>query len=255
MGRKEKPGKSTVMQVDAEETDDITHPVVVVLPGEAVQLPSNVSTVVRLGPGLRQDADGAAVTKAGVLRQTAQGDKVWVEGNQRRYVPQLNESVLGVISAKLGENYRVDIGGPHPAMLGVLAFEGATKRNRPNLEIGSLVFARVSLANKDMEPELDCINPTNGKADGFGEVKGGFMFKCSLGLSRSLLDPSNPFLQHLGNICPFETAVGMNGRVWLRSDKAKQTILIMQALLESETIPYNKARAHIKKFKAELGEK
>ena len=86
------------------------------------------------------------------------------------------------------ESYRVDIGGPHPAALPVLAFEGATKRNKPNLEVGALVYARVSLANKDMEPEIECINPSSGKADGFGELNDGFMIKCSLGMCRRFVN-------------------------------------------------------------------
>jgi exosome complex component RRP40 len=40
------------------------------------------------------------------------------------------------------------------------------------------------MANKDMEPELECVNPTNGKSDGFGELKNGYMFECSSSLSR-----------------------------------------------------------------------
>jgi len=33
------------------------------------------------------------------------------------------------------ENYGVDIGAPFRALLPVLAFEGATKRNRPQLQV------------------------------------------------------------------------------------------------------------------------
>ncbi|ORY48124.1 hypothetical protein BCR33DRAFT_753297 [Rhizoclosmatium globosum] len=223
----------------------------VVLPGDIVPIPESEQTV-RVGPGLRQDVANIVVAKAGILKQSVTGDRVWVEGNQRRYVPQLNESVIGIVTAKHVEGFRVDIGGAHPATLGALAFEGATKRNKPNLEIGALVFARVCLANKDMDPELDCVNPSNGKADGFGEVKGGFMFKCSLGLCRSLLDPKNPFLQHLGAICPFEMAVGMNGRVWVDAGTPKQIIVLVKALLGSEAVPYSKARTYVKEFKSDL---
>jgi exosome complex component RRP40 len=49
------------------------------------------------------------------------------------------------------------------------------------------VYARVSLANKDMEPELDCVNPSTGKSDGYGELKEGFVIKSSLGLARRYL--------------------------------------------------------------------
>ncbi|KAI9352846.1 hypothetical protein BDR26DRAFT_832350 [Obelidium mucronatum] len=246
------------------DIDNAPQETIVVLPGDIVPVPDTDQTI-RVGPGLRQEFGNILVSKAGILKRGAGGDRVWVEGNQRRYVPFLNESVIGIVTAKHMEGYRVDIGGPHPATLGALSFEGATKRNKPNLEVGALVFARVSLANKDMDPELDCINPSTGKADGFGEVKGGFMFKCSLGaipkllkkalLKKSLLDPNNPFLQHLGAICPFETAVGMNGRVWIDAETPKQIILLSKALLGSETVPYSKARSYVKEFKAELNER
>ena len=47
----------------------------------------------------------------------------------------MEESVIGAILEKHGENYVVDIGGPFSAALPVLAFEGATRRNRPNLQV------------------------------------------------------------------------------------------------------------------------
>ena len=41
-----------------------------------------------------------------------------------------------MVIARSGENWRVDIGAAHMANLDGLAFEGATKRNRPNLKVG-----------------------------------------------------------------------------------------------------------------------
>jgi exosome complex component RRP40 len=92
--------------------------------------------------------------------------------------------VLGVVVGRTAEFYKVDIGAPHPASLSFLAFEGATKRHRPNLAIGALIYARVMLAVPDLEPEIECVNPTSGKADGFGPLTGGFVITCSLGMSR-----------------------------------------------------------------------
>ena len=43
--------------------------------------------------------------------------------------------MIGIIVEKHGENYVVDIGAPFSASLPVLAFEGATRRNRPNLQV------------------------------------------------------------------------------------------------------------------------
>ena len=53
-----------------------------------------------------------------------------------KYIPAAQESVIGVITQKIGEGYRVDIGSAHFASLDSLAFEGATKRNKPNLKVG-----------------------------------------------------------------------------------------------------------------------
>lgn len=96
--------------------------------------------------------------------------------------------MIGTIEAKLGEYFRVDIGAAHSAVLPYLCFEGASRRNRPNLALHSLVYCRVAMANPDMEAELECVNPKTGKADGFGELVGGYVFKCSLGLCRRYLD-------------------------------------------------------------------
>ena len=48
---------------------------------------------------------------------------------------------------------------------------------------GRLIYARVAVANKDIEPEVVCMSLKN-KADGFGELKGGMMFTVSLGYAR-----------------------------------------------------------------------
>ena len=63
------------------------------------------------------------------------------------------------------------------------AFENATKRNKPNVDIGDLIYGRVLTGNKDMEPELVCIDGS-GKANGLGVLKEGFMFKINLELGR-----------------------------------------------------------------------
>ena len=61
-----------------------------------------------------------------------------------KYIPAPQESVIGVVTARSGENWRVDIGSAHAASLDGLAFEGATKRNRPNLKV-SLCAAGATL--------------------------------------------------------------------------------------------------------------
>mmetsp|Transcript_25989 Transcript_25989/g.85533 ORF Transcript_25989/g.85533 Transcript_25989/m.85533 type:complete len:89 (-) Transcript_25989:465-731(-) len=71
-------------------------------------------------------------------------------------------------------------------VLSALSFEGATKRNKPKLEIGSLVYCRVSNSYRDAESELSCLSLTykkgwmTGQAV-FGELEGGHMIETSIG--------------------------------------------------------------------------
>lgn len=58
-------------------------------------------------------------------------------------MPSTGDSVIGVVAKKFPENYAVDVGASVPATLSAYAFEGATKRNRPaiNVNIKFLTFA------------------------------------------------------------------------------------------------------------------
>lgn len=43
--------------------------------------------------------------------------------------------MIGIITGRHTEGYRVDIGSSQSASLDALAFEGATKRSKPNLKV------------------------------------------------------------------------------------------------------------------------
>ena len=45
------------------------------------------------------------------------------------------EKVMGIITNRGSDSYKVDIGGAMPASLPSLSFEGATKKNKPNLQV------------------------------------------------------------------------------------------------------------------------
>ncbi|PCH40229.1 hypothetical protein WOLCODRAFT_68769 [Wolfiporia cocos MD-104 SS10] len=221
-----------------------------VLPGE--QVPAQHVNL-KLGPGLLQlssaNGDSAIVaTRAGDLNHSANRSKWWIESNSRRYVPAPQESVIGMVIARSGDNWRVDIGSAHMATLDGLAFEGATRRNRPNLKVGSLLYARVSLAHKDMEPELECFDAQTHKAEGFGELKGGFVVHCSLKMCRLLLDPKFFLLPLLGARFPLETATGLNGRVWINAKEARHIIAVSRCIEAVDPDGGSMDEAGIKKF-------
>ncbi|XP_069029533.1 exosome complex component RRP40-like isoform X1 [Embiotoca jacksoni] len=187
------------------------------------------------GPGLRRRGDRLLVCKSGVLRHK-QPNVFWIDSQQRRYVPAKGETIIGIVTAKSGDVFKVDFGGSEQASLSYLSFEGATKRNRPNVQVGDLVFAQFIVANKDMEPELVCID-SSGRANGMGVFGGGgLLFRVSLGLVRRLLSPLSEIRSDLDQVFPCELVVGLNGRLWVKSSSIQQTLIISNLLQSCDTM-------------------
>eukprot|EP00741_Cyanophora_paradoxa_P025281 tig00000361_g24400.t1 len=217
----------------------------VVCPGDALfRVAENEK--VKIGHGLMQTGSSVSSMKAGILRYQAPG-KYYLESNQKRYVPAPEDMVIGVVTDRLAEAFKVDIGGAHVAQLPALAFENATRRNRPDLKVGSVVYARLTVADRDMEPELACM-AASGKAQGFGELEGGYLFSCSLGLSKALMDPDCVVLTELGSHLPFEIAVGANGRVWVKANLVSHSILLANAVLNSELLTAAQCRKMVRRL-------
>ena len=112
-----------------------------------------------------------------------------------QYVPAPSDPVIAQITNRGAEAYTVTLFSAHAATLPALSFEGATKRHKPNLRIGALVYARIVSADRFTEPELTCVNPVTGKSDGFGDLKTtdergeksghAMLFRISIGLART----------------------------------------------------------------------
>ncbi|KAI5637308.1 KH domain-containing protein [Phthorimaea operculella] len=206
----------------------------VVLPGDFCEeiIVAGEKSKVILGPGLRKEIDKVYVSKAGILKKRAP-NTYWVDNHQKRYVPSRGENVIGVVVQKAGDIFRVDVGGSCTATLSYLSFEGATKKNRPEIQVGDVVYAKMLVASKDMEPELVCVD-SHGKKGRLGVLTDGFVFKCSLNLTRKILNPSCRLLESLKNEWPFELAVGLNGRIWIKANSMRETIALGNAILGCE---------------------
>ena len=91
-----------------------------------------------------------------------------------------------------------------------------------------------------MDPELECVNPSTGKADGLGELKGGMVFDISLGMARRLMmpDPAGQgavvVLEELATRLPFEVALGRNGRIWIDAGSVAKTLVIGRAVVDTD---------------------
>uniref|UniRef100_A0A1J3K024 Ribosomal RNA-processing protein 40 n=1 Tax=Noccaea caerulescens TaxID=107243 RepID=A0A1J3K024_NOCCA len=220
----------------------------IVVPGDVVlDLSSMSNQTIKLGSGLRQDNDAISAMRAGKLKYS-KPNKYWVESSHKRYVPRPEDHVLGIVVDSRADNFWVDIKGPQLALLPVLAFEGGTRRNIPKFEVGTLLYVRVVKTNTGMNPELSCTD-ASGKAAEFGPLKDGFMFETSTGLSRMLLSsPTCPVLEVLGKKLSFETAVGLNGRVWVNAAAPRTVIIVSNAVMNSETLSGTQQRIMVEKL-------
>mmetsp|Transcript_158767 Transcript_158767/g.280483 ORF Transcript_158767/g.280483 Transcript_158767/m.280483 type:complete len:228 (+) Transcript_158767:108-791(+) len=218
------------------------------LPGDEVPL-SNANP----GPGVAMDVDGvtAFATAAGVVRHA--GEEVSVDNLRKRYLPRKGDNVVGIVIGRISEAWRVDIRAPAFAILPAIAFNGATKRNRPAYEIGSLVYARVEASDVGSDVELSCIDPDTKKSWNtgevmFGELKNGFSFEVALVAAQRFLGVDCYILDRLGQDFPYELCVGQNGRVWLSAPTARETVLLLQAIRRSFGMTDVQVEAMVKKM-------
>ncbi|KAM5346863.1 hypothetical protein ACJ41O_009868 [Fusarium nematophilum] len=219
---------------------------VFVLPGDTIDsslIPSHPKKPLRLGPGLRHVPPNDLVpTLAGQLITDRQKNAIRVENARGRYTPRAGELVIGTVQRSAAEIFYVTLSDyTAPALLPQLSFEGATKKTRPQLAPGALVYARINLANRHMDPEIECVSASTGKADGLGPLTGGMLFNVSLGMARRLMMPKSVqegrvvVLEELGAAgLQFETATGRNGKFWVNSESVKTVIAVGRAVQETD---------------------
>ena len=109
-----------------------------------------------------------------------------------RYLPKADDIVIGVVTQKNPEFFTLDINSQAMALLNTLEHQGATRRDKPKYEEGSLVFCKVIVSDRLAKTQLSCISALDKKAWNsgeayFGELKGGFVRDFPIGFCRELL--------------------------------------------------------------------
>lgn len=121
-----------------------------------------------------------------------------------------------------------------------MSFEGATKKTRPQLGSGALVYGRVSRADKWSDVEIECLNPSTGKSEGMGPLKGGMLWDVSLPFARRLMMGGGAeksglgVLEEIGDKIKFEVAIGRNGKVWVDAASVGEVVKIGKILRECD---------------------
>jgi len=216
----------------------------VVMPGDELSpdviAGANTGRALTLGPGLRHILPASIIaTRAGELCTDSRKNALWIENNGGRYLPSTGDLVVATVHHSSVDTYHCALTPYTPlALLGQLDFEGATKKTRPILNSGALVYARVRKADKWSDVEIECFNSATGKSDGMGPLKGGMLFEVSLGLARRLMMGGAKgrvvVLDDFGEKIRFEVAVGRNGKVWVNAATVKETLAVGKALKDTD---------------------
>ncbi|KNC34398.1 hypothetical protein FF38_08348 [Lucilia cuprina] len=185
-----------------------------VIPGDKL-LPAK-----QYGPGIE---NGTALVMGKVLSTK---NTTYLENNFASYTAYKNDLVIGTITQRSGDVYRVNLQNYCPTVrLSQLAFENATKKNKPNLNVGDVVYGKVVHVHRDQESEIECFDSKTGKSQGMGQLKGGNIITVRTGFARHLLYNQHPEIEKLGSQVAFEMAIGVNGRIWINSKDLKTVLL------------------------------
>lgn len=144
-----------------------------------------------------------------------------------------------------------------------MAFEGATKRNKPTLTFGTYVCSRISYVDLESgEIELTCITPEDKKTWSNNEnylgvlknsnyknasiieeqsnsdqpggsmpfIRDGIVVTVPLSVAQILLADKSYVLEMLSKYAAYEICVGQNAVVWFSASTTKEMLLIMSAL-------------------------
>uniref|UniRef100_A0A914Z2Q6 Ribosomal RNA-processing protein 40 n=1 Tax=Panagrolaimus superbus TaxID=310955 RepID=A0A914Z2Q6_9BILA len=142
-------------------------------------------------------------------------EKIWINTFSQKYFPQTADKVIGIVTQKIGDFWKVDISGIEKAEIDFMSFENATKRNRPDVRIGDLLYGNIKVINKHLSPVMSCVNDL-GKARGQGLIpRAGTIISVSCSYTRRLLQPNCKILIFIEKSFAIETTIGVNGRVWI----------------------------------------
>ncbi|EKX72008.1 conserved hypothetical protein [Theileria equi strain WA] len=119
-------------------------------------------------------------------------------------------------------------------------FRGATKRNKPELNEGDVIFCQVTrhYPRYEMPTEVSCIDADSVKQWTtnecyFGQLMDGVTFDVPITYAVSLSRDKCYILKKCASKLKFEIAVGLNGRVWVKGSNIQETLLVARFIKRS----------------------
>jgi exosome complex component RRP40 len=165
--------------------------------------------------------------------------------------------VIGTIIGKTGDYYRLNIFSPKQALLPTTAFNGGTKKHRPQLNVGDIVFCFIT-RETDSEFLLSCEDTGTLRDWSSGEPLFGCistttdtivsrLLSVSFDHSKYLLKSINMLLTAASkHIKQGEVAVGINGKVFIKGASAKDVLFLSKVVEESIKLQNDEIQVYCK---------
>lgn len=115
---------------------------------------------------------------------------------------------------------------------------------------GELTVTRANIANVG---SISSSNDNTDNSNNTGVAATSTWMRVSCGLARELLNPKNVVLDELAIGLPFEVAVGVNGALWVNSSAAVHTVLICNAVRNSEVLSEEQTRGMVRALLKSVG--
>lgn len=139
---------------------------------------------------------------------------------QSLYNPVIGDTVIGKVIFVGNEFYKINLFNfsTNAGILPILSFKNATKRNRPNLNANDVIIAKVVSIDFDIllsceENFLGVLPISSQKTENEGKVLMQiFPYKCKMLYFTDILEK-------IGKDYEFEILIGLNGVIWLNSEK------------------------------------
>ena len=169
------------------------------------------------------------------------------------YSPKVGDMVIGIITQKNYEFFKLNISTNKDATLNSIDFEGATRKTRPNLSVGDIVFALVEKENKYSNVTLTCKSVKNKKGwmtgeSEFGELKDGKVFEIGRYLCLKFLDDKDLRKRLKECVKNLRIKIGMNGRIWIKADDIFLIQKVFEAIKEGMKLTGNEREIYLNKM-------
>ncbi|TXT53950.1 MAG: Exosome complex component Rrp4 [Candidatus Thorarchaeota archaeon] len=153
------------------------------------------------------------------------GNTVKVVALEGVYTPREGDLVIGKITQVVGNNWRVDIGGPYGASLHA---NNALRRPYKDdisyyMDIGDVIVAEVSTFDRVTGPFLSM------KGRGLRKLEGGMILHVSPAKVPRIIGRRGSMINMIKDTLGIQTVVAQNGRIWVRAKNIPTIRLAIKA--------------------------